>query len=452
MKTHGLPGAILASLVALLLWVPSMATAAGEKIAVFGVDTTPAERQELIQLFNLDATSRGDVITTEEIVTALQGTGLPAAPSEKSISSGLLTCLNPGDGLTVRTQNITRIPAGVYANALVTAGVGDGTVLIAAPSTNPATGEAALVGVLKAFPQCQAGKEPATGRVRLAYEHIARTVALAGPGDDLNRASATLLHAAQPVLLGQARDDAAIGAALDSAAGAEGVQVPPAQRAELVGFLRRLGELDHGAYARGYQVQQVSPSEVRVVPAGPGAPAATAATPVSATPAAAAATPVNATAPASAATSVGATPAAPAAAATAAAETAGALPVTGGTVTGTVDEPGPPLMNRAGREFRRMQVAPAVPATRDGKSASLADIRRGDKLSVIVLPDGMAHQIAATSADDGAGWLEWLLPLLLGLAALGLIFLFLSRRRRDSFILEPNSVPAEDQDRVGSRP
>ena len=438
MTTRTLPGLLFVSLAALVLSAPPVATGAGEKIAVFGTDTTPTERQELIQLFNLDASSRGDLITSEEIATALQGTGLPAAPTEKSISSALLTCLNAGDGLTVRTQNITRIPAGVYANALVTAGVGDGSVLIAAPSTNPATGEAALAGVLKAVPQCQAGTEPDAGRVRLAYEQIARTVALAGPTGDLNRASATLLRAAQPVLLGQARDDTAIGAALDSAAGAEGVQVPPAQRADLVGFLRRLGGLDYGAYAGGYQVQQVSPSEVRVVSAGPGAPAAPAATPVSATPVAAAATPA------------GATPAAPAAATAATAGTAAALPVTGGTVTGTVDQPGPPLTIRAGGEFQRMQVAPDVAVTRDGKSASFTDIRRGDKVSVIILPDGMAHQIDATSAGGGAGWLKWLLPLLLGLVALGLIFLFLSRRRRDSFILEPNSVPAEDQDRVGS--
>jgi streptogramin lyase len=68
------------------------------------------------------------------MLQALQGTGLPVAATDKSISSSALTCLNRGDGLTVRTQNISRITAPVYANAMVTAGVGDAAVLVAAPT------------------------------------------------------------------------------------------------------------------------------------------------------------------------------------------------------------------------------------------------------------------------------------------------------------------------------
>jgi uncharacterized protein YpuA (DUF1002 family) len=121
----------------------------------------------------------------------------------------------------VRTRGVTRIAAATYANALVTAGVGDGDVLIAAPTANPVTGESGLVGALKAFPQCQGGAQPDPSRVRLAYGQLAATIALAGPTGDVGRASNVVLRAAQAVITGKATDDASAGAALERAAAGE---------------------------------------------------------------------------------------------------------------------------------------------------------------------------------------------------------------------------------------
>lgn len=417
---------IIAGLVAMTatLAAVSFAGAVGEKYITYGADTTQAERQELNAIFGADASTTPQVVTTPEMVAALQGTGLPAAPTDKSVSSSVLTCLNRGDGLTVRTQNITRITAPVYANALVTAGIGDGNVIIAAPAANPVTGETALVGVLKAFPQCQAGKQPDQARINLAYEQIARTVQLAGPSGDLNKASAVMLQAAQAVITGQAQDDAAVGAALDSAARAQGIDVPAAQRSALVGFLRRLSGVDYGAYAKGYQVQQVSQNEVRIVPAGAGAPGNAAATP-------------NARA---------ASPSANAATAPAGAPVANA--VTGDTFTGKVQNTGPTLTVRDGDRDRAVQGAANAVVTRDGKSATLGDIKKGDKVTVATGPGGAAQRIDATSASGGAGWLKWLIPLLLALAVLGGLLWFLGRRRKpDDFIIEPNARVGAGQDR-----
>src|SRR5437588_10943931 len=115
--------------------------AAGDQHVVYGADLTQAQRQEVAQLFGVSPTAQADTVGTPEMVTALQDTGLPVAATDKSISSAAITCLNKGDGLKVQTQNITRITAPVYANALVTAGVGDANVLIAAPASDPVTGE-----------------------------------------------------------------------------------------------------------------------------------------------------------------------------------------------------------------------------------------------------------------------------------------------------------------------
>ena len=405
-----IPIRALAMPAALLLFSLAAAVAAGQgssgpKVVTYGADTTATERQELAQLFGVDPSAQAATVTTQDMLTTLQGTGLPVAPTDQSISSSALTCLNRGDGLTVRTQNITRIPAPVYANAMVTAGVGDATVLIAAPAAKPVTGETALVGVLRAYPQCQAGRQPEQPRVDLAYEQIARTTALAGPGGDLTKAGAAMAQAAQPVITGQARDDVAIDNTLVAALGQQGLEVAPPQRAETVTFLKKLSGLDYGTYAQGYQVQQVSPTEVRITPAGAGAPGSTQS-----------AAPQGSAQP-------GATP-------------AGQVAGRAGTFDGTVAQAGSALTVRVDGEDRPVVPGPNLVVTRDGEEAALADIRTDDAVTVTTNPDGSAQRIDARSEDDG-GWFKWwyLLPLLLLLL---IPLLFLRRGKKDDFVLEPD--------------
>ena len=399
--------------VALLLLSSHGAQAAGETFVVYGADTTAEERIELALLFGAGSAERWDLIGTPEMVAALQGTGLPVAPTDKSISSTAFTCLNAGDGLTVRTQNITRMSAAVYANALITAGVTDGNVLVAAPAANPVTGETALVGVLKAFPQCHAGRQPDPARVRLAYEQVARTVALAGARVDLGVASAALLQATQQVILGQLRDDASIGASLDAAMRSAGVPLDPVNRADLVSFLKRVAALDHGAYAKGYQVQQVSPAEVRVTATGGQAQP----------PAPNTAQPTGLNQPSRLAPQSGAV-----------------LSPAVERFTGEARQTDDGLSVGTEGEARHYQPAPDVTVVRNGRPVTLSEVRSGDTVTVITNPDGTAQRIEATSERDGSTSLwAWLMPLLLGLALLGLLYWLLAPRR-DGFILE--RVPA----------
>jgi uncharacterized protein YpuA (DUF1002 family) len=400
-------GAALLGVAAALVVAFAGARAAGEKFVTFGGDLTRAERTELASLFGVDAAS-GATVTASETVAALQGTGLPAAPTDKSIASSVVTCLNPGDGLTVSTRNVTRITAAVYASALATAGVEDANVVIAAPASNPVTGETALVGVVKSYRQCQAGRDADPARLALAHQQIARTINLAGSRVDLNTASAVLVAAVQPVITGQAKDDAAIGGALDQAAGARGLQLDPAQRTETVAFLKRTGALKYGSYDRGYQVQQASQTEVRVVPAGASAPGQ--------------GQPGTAPAP-------------------------GESAARAESFTGTVKQAGDALIvrptgtNEAGD--RRVTAGQGATITRDGHPASLAEIRADDTVSITANPDGSASRIDASSPAGGTSPWLWL-ALLLGLVVLGVLAWWLYTRRRDGFVLMPK--------RAGERP
>ncbi len=66
----------------------------------------------------------------------------------KSLSSVLITPKESG-GVVVTTKNINYCTTGMYRNALLTAGVSDAEILVAAPS--PMSGTAALIGAIKGY-------------------------------------------------------------------------------------------------------------------------------------------------------------------------------------------------------------------------------------------------------------------------------------------------------------
>ena len=67
----------------------------------------------------------------------------------RSLSSVLLIPQESGSGLSVETHNISYCTISMYRNALLTAGVADAKVIVAAPSS--ISGTAALIGAVKAY-------------------------------------------------------------------------------------------------------------------------------------------------------------------------------------------------------------------------------------------------------------------------------------------------------------
>ena len=74
----------------------------------------------------------------------------------KALSSVLVSLADSGNGLKVSTYNINYCTAGMYKNALATAGVEDANVIVAGPF--PLSGTAALVGTFEAYEKLT-GKE-----------------------------------------------------------------------------------------------------------------------------------------------------------------------------------------------------------------------------------------------------------------------------------------------------
>ena len=117
---------------------------------VVGADLNDDQIATVYQYFGIQ---RGDVtelrLTNAEEHAALDGYLDQAVIGTKSMSCVFLELLPQGSGMSVNVQNVSWCTSEMYRNALVTAGLTDARITVAAPF--PVSGTAALAGIYKAY-------------------------------------------------------------------------------------------------------------------------------------------------------------------------------------------------------------------------------------------------------------------------------------------------------------
>ncbi len=122
----------------------------GAPIVVYGGNLTEEQKNSVKE--SLKITDSSDVqeieVTGQDLVTYLKD----GDASARMFSSAKITRKDAGKGLVINIvtpSNITEVTSEMYANAMLTAGIQDAVVEIAAPK--PVTGHSALVGIYKAY-------------------------------------------------------------------------------------------------------------------------------------------------------------------------------------------------------------------------------------------------------------------------------------------------------------
>jgi hypothetical protein len=360
-----------------------------------------------------------------------------------------------GDGLDVTTSNITLVTPGLYAMALVTAGIGDGTLVVAAPASAQAQGMTALTGVFKTWEisPCESGVTNKK-RQRLALEELTLTVQIGqglGTPDGVQKATDVVLETQKTIVTERLKDQADIDRAIGAQEKAAGVAIPPALRTQLVDLLTRLAKenIDWSTFSAGWNIER--PESNRIIMTGDGIAIrnarATATAQAAAAMTATAAANMTATANAQATLDAQMTSTAEAAlTATARAQptstpypsptaTPSPTPLPTATpapigVTGTVNKSdGHELaivVDGGNKTAVIYNVDAAAEIVRDGKPTTLDKIDKGDRAVLTV--DGSTHQITrmvVESTNKGGLPIE---PVLI--ACMGLLGLVLVKRKR----------------------
>lgn len=149
----------------------------GVPIVVYGANLSESEKETVRVVLRVDEEPEVDEITVtgQDLAKYIKNSN----PNARMYSSAKITREEDGKGLTVSIvtpENITEVTSEMYANAMLTAGLEDATVEVAAPK--PVTGHSALVGIYKAY-EAKTGETLDVERTNVANDelHVATELA-----------------------------------------------------------------------------------------------------------------------------------------------------------------------------------------------------------------------------------------------------------------------------------
>lgn len=122
----------------------------GVPIVVYGANLSDAEKESVKKSLEVEKEAEVEEISVDgnDLVTYITDGDSKA----RMYSSAKITRQDAGKGLVIKIvteDNITQVTADMYANAMLTAGIEDAIVEVAAPKK--VTGHSALVGIYKAY-------------------------------------------------------------------------------------------------------------------------------------------------------------------------------------------------------------------------------------------------------------------------------------------------------------
>lgn len=149
----------------------------GVPIVVYGANLSEEEKDIVKTALRVNEEPEIDEITVSgaDLVQYIKNSNA----SSRMYSSAKITRQEEGKGLVisiVTPGNITEVTAEIYANAMLTAGIEDAIVEIAAPK--PVTGHSALVGIYKAY-EVKTGETLDIERTDVANEELNVATSLA---------------------------------------------------------------------------------------------------------------------------------------------------------------------------------------------------------------------------------------------------------------------------------
>lgn len=142
----------------------------GVPIVVYGANLSEAEKESVKESLKVKEEPEVEEITVsgQDLAKYIKDSN----SSSRMYSSAKITRKNAGEGLVIEIvtpSNITQVTSEMYANAMLTAGIEDATVQVAAPKA--VTGHSALVGIYKAY-EVTTGEKLDTDRTDVANDEL----------------------------------------------------------------------------------------------------------------------------------------------------------------------------------------------------------------------------------------------------------------------------------------
>lgn len=210
----------------------------------FGADLKDSEKKTVMNLLGVTSQDLENYeiiqVTNQEEKEYLGGYMDAKVIGSRALSSVRVDKGEQGSGIGVETKNITYCTAGMYSNALITAGVEDADVIVAGPFE--LSGTAALVGAMKSY-SAMTGEEVSKEQADAAVNELVGTADL-GAVIGAEEAAELLALAKQKVLEGNLSSIDDLNKAVEESAKALNIQLTPEQKKQVVDILNKIKDLD----------------------------------------------------------------------------------------------------------------------------------------------------------------------------------------------------------------
>ena len=210
-----------------------------------GANLSQEQRDTVLGLLGINPAELAEydvIYTTIDEEYKYLGEYLPAETlGSRSLSSVLVVKRDPGNGINITTKNISYCTIGMYKNALITAGITDADIIVAAPF--PISGTAALVGAMKAY-AVMTGEEVAEENMDAALNELVLTGELAQSLGDSQQVEEFIAYLKQLIVENNLESEEEIRAAIDEASEKPAITLSEEEIQQITSLLKKISSLD----------------------------------------------------------------------------------------------------------------------------------------------------------------------------------------------------------------
>ena len=216
-----------------------------DKYIAFGADLKPSEKTSVLNIFGLAETDLADYktieITNKDEHDYLGDYLDKSVIGTRALSSVMIVKTEEGSGIRVSTNNVNYCTSGMYCNALITAGLSDAQVTVAAPFN--ISGTSALVGAMKAY-SVMTGEDISESTMDTATDELVTTAEVAESIGDNDKVVQRVAAAKQKIFEVELSSMDDIRDAVESSAEALKINIEEEDVEKLTAMLKKVSEVD----------------------------------------------------------------------------------------------------------------------------------------------------------------------------------------------------------------
>ena len=256
--TKKLLALVLVLTMTLGLGVTANAASDDKPILALGADLSTDQRAAVLGLLGVDESDLANYdvisITNAEEHQYLDAYLSSSVIGTHALSSVLIRPAEEGAGLNVTTYNISYCTIDMYTNALLTAGLQDANVFVAAPSN--ISGTSALIGAVKGYAD-MTGTKVDEQALETAVNELVVTGDLGDSLGDSETASDMIAYIKQQILENNVNSDADIEKIIRDAMDKFNIKLTDDQVQQLIGLMNKISKLDIDVDALSKQATEI---------------------------------------------------------------------------------------------------------------------------------------------------------------------------------------------------